>query len=190
MPRAILFFEDWNKHKLEFDDIAVLPEHEPANPEEDEDVVPDQHAAFGITKSQQNKRRQAAWKDLAIKELLYNGPDAHSKREVLDFPNFGQAEAEEAASVALRGHQRQRGDQRLGFHDAPLTPGHDGSSGPPPPPHMPELLLDARANARRASAMSTPTYNHDPQVVSARNRTNALRTSRLATEASRRRAPR
>jgi hypothetical protein len=36
-------------------------------------VVPDQHAAFGITRATQ-KSKEAAWKDLGLDELLKRGP--------------------------------------------------------------------------------------------------------------------
>lgn len=183
MPRTALLFEDWNKHKLEFDDILVLPEHEPVNPEEEEDIVPDQHAAFGIAKSQQIRRRQAAWKDLSVKGLLFNGPNAVSTKEVLEFPNFSEVE-EEVISM----------NQNLLNFSGSIHHDVDSISTPvmgPDPKLSPEILLqDARASARRASAMVTPTYNNDAQHVTTRNRTNAMRSSRLASGTQRRRAPR
>ncbi|EON69751.1 hypothetical protein W97_09014 [Coniosporium apollinis CBS 100218] len=53
--------------------IYVAPEHEPLNPEDEDDVVPDQHAAFGITRATQRKR-EAAWRDLGLEELVGRGP--------------------------------------------------------------------------------------------------------------------
>ena len=41
-------FEDVCRDHIAFGDIAVPPDHAPLNPEDDDDVVPDQHAAFGI----------------------------------------------------------------------------------------------------------------------------------------------
>lgn len=182
MPRTVLFFEDWNKSKLEFDDILVQPEHEPVNPEEEEDIVPDQHAAFGIAKSQQNRKRTAAWKDLALRDLLYSGPDIVSSNEVLEFPNFSEVRHE----LSLVDHDASNNnDVSLIESGSSITPVIE-----PDPRLSPEsLLLDARANARRA-AMVTPTYNNDAQHVTTRNRTNALRSSRLASGTQRRRAPR
>lgn len=176
-----LFFEDWNKSKLEFDDILVLPEHEPVNVEEDEDVVPDQHAAFGIAKSQQSRRRPTAWKDLSVKDLLYNGPGVMSTDEVLDFPNFNNI-SQELSSAAQNP-----------LNNGPDRPDHDLTSTPiidSDPRLSPEHFFhDTRTNARRASVMMTPTYNSDATHVTTRNRTNALRSSRLATGTPRRRAP-
>lgn len=36
-------------------------------------MVPDQHAAFGITRATQGKR-ESAWKDLGLEELFKKGP--------------------------------------------------------------------------------------------------------------------
>lgn len=49
------------------------PHHQPPNPEDEDDVVPDQHAAFGITRVTQ-ARKEAAWKDLGLEELMRRGP--------------------------------------------------------------------------------------------------------------------
>jgi len=66
-------FEDFCKDKLPADDIYVPPHLQPINPEDEDDVVPDQHAAFGITKATQ-KVREPAWKDLGLGELMGKGP--------------------------------------------------------------------------------------------------------------------
>lgn len=71
-------FEDFCKDKLPADDIYV-PEHlQPINPEEEDDVVPNQHAAFGVQKATQ-RVHEPAWKDLGLKELMARGPSAESK---------------------------------------------------------------------------------------------------------------
>lgn len=49
--------------------------HQPPNPEDEDDVVPDQHAAFGITRATQPKR-VPAWKALGLEELVRKGPSA------------------------------------------------------------------------------------------------------------------
>ncbi|KAL2059160.1 hypothetical protein ABVK25_000452 [Lepraria finkii] len=59
-------FEEFNRpphlpHEL----IYVPPQHQPPNPEDEDDVVPDQHAAFGITRATQ-KRHESAWKDFWV----------------------------------------------------------------------------------------------------------------------------
>ncbi len=49
------------------------PDLQPVNPEEEDDVVPDQHAAYGVQKATQ-KAREPAWKDLGLGELMARGP--------------------------------------------------------------------------------------------------------------------
>lgn len=72
-PRYVDLFEDFCKDKLPSDDIYVPPHLQPINPEDEDDVVPDQHAAFGIQKATM-KSREAAWKDLGLAELMQKGP--------------------------------------------------------------------------------------------------------------------
>ncbi|KAK9462192.1 Apc13p protein-domain-containing protein, partial [Lipomyces oligophaga] len=60
-PYSALFFEDWVSKRLPDDNIAIAPEYEPINPEDEDDVVPDQHAAFGILLSQLQRYRPAAY---------------------------------------------------------------------------------------------------------------------------------
>lgn len=193
--RIALFFDEWNKHKLEFDDILVAPEHEPINPEEDDDVIPDQqHASFGLAKSQQNKLNRSNWKDLRTKELLFQGPDSGvSIDEVLEFPNFNprpETMSLTSSSNSMPGFNTAHG----GMQHATDTPTLDRAEGErhlsqtEQQPEHSLLLQDARANARRASSMITPT--NDTQHVTTRSRTNALRLNRLATSTQRRRVPR
>ena len=66
-------FEDMCRERLPDDIIYVPPQHKPINPEDEDDVVPDQHAAFGIQKATQ-KSREPAWKDLGLDELMRRGP--------------------------------------------------------------------------------------------------------------------
>jgi hypothetical protein len=70
-------FEDFCKDQLPDDDIYVPPHHQPVNPEDEDDVVPDQHAAFGIQRATQ-KKREKAWKDLGLAELMKKGPGGAS----------------------------------------------------------------------------------------------------------------
>lgn len=65
-------FEDFCKDKLPSDDIYVPPQHQPINPEDEDDVVPDQHAAFGIQRATQNSKNPV-WKDLGLAELMTRG---------------------------------------------------------------------------------------------------------------------
>ncbi|MCJ1418831.1 hypothetical protein MMC32_005182 [Xylographa parallela] len=67
-------FEEFNRPPhLPHEPIYVPPQHQPLNPEDEDDVVPDQHAAFGIQRATQMKR-EAAWKDLGLEDLLRKGP--------------------------------------------------------------------------------------------------------------------
>ncbi|ORY19549.1 Apc13p protein-domain-containing protein, partial [Clohesyomyces aquaticus] len=51
-----------------------IPAHlQPVNPEDEDDVVPDQHAAFGIQRAIQ-KNRDIAWRDLGLEELARRAP--------------------------------------------------------------------------------------------------------------------
>ncbi|KAK0739291.1 Apc13p protein-domain-containing protein, partial [Apiosordaria backusii] len=59
--------------RLPQDDIYVPPHLQPVNPEDEDDVVPDQHAAFGIQKATQ-KVKEPAWRDLGLEELMARGP--------------------------------------------------------------------------------------------------------------------
>ncbi|CAK7209546.1 hypothetical protein SBRCBS47491_000480 [Sporothrix bragantina] len=72
-PRTADLFEDVCKDRLPNDDIFVPPQHQPINPEDEDDVVPDQHAAFGIQRATQAVR-EPAWKDLGLSQLMRKGP--------------------------------------------------------------------------------------------------------------------
>ncbi|PGH27688.1 hypothetical protein AJ80_00703 [Polytolypa hystricis UAMH7299] len=54
---------------LPIEDIYVSPQHQPVNPEDEDDVVPDQHAAFGIARAM-DRRREVVWRDLGLEELM------------------------------------------------------------------------------------------------------------------------
>ncbi|EEH15779.2 hypothetical protein PABG_05866 [Paracoccidioides brasiliensis Pb03] len=54
---------------LPVEDIYVSPQHQPVNPEDEDDVVPDQHAVFGITCAM-DARREVVWRDLGLGELM------------------------------------------------------------------------------------------------------------------------
>lgn len=58
---------------LPIEDIYVAPQHQPVNPEDEDDVVPDQHAAFGIVQAMR-RRRDIAWRDLGLGELMTRMP--------------------------------------------------------------------------------------------------------------------
>lgn len=54
---------------LPIEEIYVLPQYQPPNPEDEDDVVPDQHAAFGITRAME-RRREVVWRDLGLEGLV------------------------------------------------------------------------------------------------------------------------
>lgn len=58
---------------LPAEDIYIAPHLEPLNPEDEDDVVPDQHAAFGIQRATQG-RKEPAWRDLGLEELARRAP--------------------------------------------------------------------------------------------------------------------
>jgi hypothetical protein len=78
-PRDADLFEDFCKDKLPDDEIYVPPHNQPINPEDEDDVVPDQHAAFGIQRATQ-KTKEAAWKDLGLKDLMRKGPEREKSK--------------------------------------------------------------------------------------------------------------
>lgn len=71
-------FEDFCKDKLPDDEIYVPPQHQPLNPEDEDNIVPAQHAAFGIQRATQ-KVKEPAWKDLGLAELMKKGPSGSKK---------------------------------------------------------------------------------------------------------------
>ncbi|KAI0398293.1 Apc13p protein-domain-containing protein [Xylariaceae sp. FL0594] len=78
-PRDADLFDDFCKDKLPHDHIYVPPQHQPPNPEDEDDLVPDQHAAFGIQKATQPSR-EPAWKDLNLASLMNKGPAVPGRR--------------------------------------------------------------------------------------------------------------
>ncbi|PYI04587.1 hypothetical protein BO78DRAFT_462569 [Aspergillus sclerotiicarbonarius CBS 121057] len=54
---------------LPIEEIYILPQYQPPNPEDEDDVVPDQHAAFGITRAMR-AGREAVWRDLGLEGLV------------------------------------------------------------------------------------------------------------------------
>ena len=71
-------------HFLPFEEIHLPPHLQPLNPEDEDDVVPDMHAAFGITRAlgqngvpvegQAGGQREPAWRDLGLERLVDGGP--------------------------------------------------------------------------------------------------------------------
>lgn len=105
VARSAVLFDDWMKTKLSFDDILVPSEHQPISPEDDDDVIPDQYATFGITKNQQ-KLKEPAWKDLALNELLNNAPpkDELERMKHIPLPRFNKVTTETKFSSPMQGN--------------------------------------------------------------------------------------
>lgn len=65
--------EDFTRTHLPAEEIYVPPQHQPLNPDDEDDVVPEQHAAFGIQRATQ-RQREPAWRDLGLERILNEGP--------------------------------------------------------------------------------------------------------------------
>ncbi|KAF2024796.1 Apc13p-domain-containing protein [Setomelanomma holmii] len=70
-------FTNPTSSQLAPEDIYVPPHLQPVNPEDEDDVVPDQHAAFGIQRATQTKK-EPIWRDLGLDELMRRGPGGTS----------------------------------------------------------------------------------------------------------------
>ncbi|KAF9700532.1 hypothetical protein EKO04_002079 [Ascochyta lentis] len=68
-------FTNMTSSQLAPEDIYIPPHLQPLNPEDEDDVVPDQHAAFGIQRATQAKK-EPTWRDLGLEELMRRGPRA------------------------------------------------------------------------------------------------------------------
>lgn len=58
---------------LPIEDVYLPPHYQPINPEDEDDVVPDQHAAFGIARAMDaagRRRVEPVWRDLGMRELV------------------------------------------------------------------------------------------------------------------------
>lgn len=65
--------EDFTRTPLLPDEIFLPPAFQPINPEDEDDVVPDQHAAFGIKaaiKKNIDGGGESRWRDLRLEELV------------------------------------------------------------------------------------------------------------------------
>lgn len=51
----------------------MAPQHRPLNPEDEDGLVPNEHAAYSINKATQSNR-EPAWRDLALTSILTAGP--------------------------------------------------------------------------------------------------------------------
>ncbi|KAJ4355532.1 uncharacterized protein N0V89_003549 [Didymosphaeria variabile] len=67
--------EDFTQSNTQLPDEEILVPHylQPLNPEDEDDVVPDQHAAFGIQRATQGKK-EIHWRDLGLDEIARRAP--------------------------------------------------------------------------------------------------------------------
>lgn len=72
--------EDFTRIKLPAEEIFVPPQHQPINPDDEDDVIPDQHAAFGIQRATQ-RSREPAWRDLGLERLMTEGPPERERKQ-------------------------------------------------------------------------------------------------------------
>lgn len=110
LPRSILFFEEWMKLPLEFDNIYVPPELEPPNPDNDSGLLllgpgrPAEQAPFGIHKSLALREKSMKWRELALAELLTNGPhNLLNREEMIDFAPSIEGLEKEFPDVTVSG---------------------------------------------------------------------------------------
>jgi hypothetical protein len=102
-------FTNLTSSHLQPEDIYIPPHLQPVNPEDEDDVVPDQHAAFGIQRATQAKK-EPTWRDLGLDELLRRGPGGGSAsggggREA----NRGESGGGEPVRLALERQPGTRG---------------------------------------------------------------------------------
>ncbi|KAG9592403.1 hypothetical protein KCU77_g1887, partial [Aureobasidium melanogenum] len=71
--------EDFNRTHLPHEDIYVPPQYQPLNPDDEDDVVPEQHAAFGIQRATQ-RQQEPAWRDLGLDRILNEGPPKNQRQ--------------------------------------------------------------------------------------------------------------
>lgn len=107
-------FTNPTSSQLAPEDIYIPPHLQPVNPEDEDDVVPDQHAAFGIQRATQVKK-EPAWRDLGLDELMRRGPGegpANSRATGAAGTGAGgvaAARADEPVLLALRRQPGARG---------------------------------------------------------------------------------
>ncbi|KAF1933304.1 Apc13p-domain-containing protein [Didymella exigua CBS 183.55] len=100
-------FTNLASSQLAPENIYVPPHLQPVNPEDEDDVVPDQHAAFGIQRATQ-ARKEPTWRDLGLEELLRRGPRVAEGQVVGGDRGTVEKREEEPVITALR---RQPGPQ-------------------------------------------------------------------------------
>lgn len=106
------------------DEIYLPPEYQPLNPEDEEDVVPAMHAAFGIQRAAAQRGKGEGWRDLGLEKLMEGGigvganggkVGSGSKREGGDALLEGfRREGQDSANVGRTLQTRRRVDGSAG----------------------------------------------------------------------------
>ncbi|GKZ83675.1 hypothetical protein AnigIFM56816_008771 [Aspergillus niger] len=93
---------------LPIEDIYIPPQYQPPNPEDEDDVVPDQHAAFGIARAMalQGRRGEGAWRDLGLEGLVSGSGTGGTSAGGIGGGGGG------GAKVRVRGEGRLMGGRR------------------------------------------------------------------------------
>ncbi|KAL5119951.1 hypothetical protein ACEQ8H_002049 [Pleosporales sp. CAS-2024a] len=127
-------FTNPTSSQLAPEDIYIPPHLQPVNPEDEDDVVPDQHAAFGIQRATQT-RKEPAWRDLGLDDLMRRGPRAGAAPAASARPTRGAAVSaagtatvrqDEPVLLALR---RQPGAAGPGVRSSGAAPQSAGGGG-------------------------------------------------------------
>ena len=120
-------FTNLTSSQLAPEDIYIPPHLQPVNPEDEDDVVPDQHAAFGIQRATQTKK-EPAWRDLGLEELLRRGPEEGTKHNGTSAGSAVRTNHHEPVRLALRRQPGPRGSSTRGANGASEM--HAGGGGP------------------------------------------------------------
>jgi hypothetical protein len=124
-------FTNLTSSQLSPEDIYIPPHLQPINPEDEDDVVPDQHAAFGIQRATQSKK-EPAWRDLGLDELLRRGPAAEGRNAgasgVASGGGAGAQTREEPVRLALARQPGPRSGVRMAQGGTEMTSA-GGSAG-------------------------------------------------------------
>lgn len=122
-------FTNLTSSQLAPEDIYIPHHLQPVNPEDEDDVVPDQHAAFGIQRATQNKR-EPAWRDLGLDELLSRGPEGDTAQRGGAAVSAGGAgrNQDEPVALALRRQPGARGTAAVPTAGQPNRMGGGGRS--------------------------------------------------------------
>jgi hypothetical protein len=103
------------------EDIYIPPHLQPLNPEDEDDVVPDQHAAFGIQRATQTKR-EPLWRDLGLEELMRRGPgESGDNNARVGGAAGGSGGAGSASTGRVGGGMRGLGSGRTQGRDEPVA---------------------------------------------------------------------